>query len=77
MASEAEQRLSRRAEKHRDPICRSPLLSEARNPVKRFFNEAKPFRHVAIHYDKRAENDPAALQLVSVRTRPRDSGSTS
>jgi transposase len=49
------------------PSCFSPSLYKARNLVERFFNKAKQSRRIATRYDKLAENDLAALELVAIR----------
>ena len=49
------------------PICFSPHLYQARNPVERFFNKIKQCRRVATRYDKLAANYLAFIQLASIR----------
>ncbi len=49
------------------PICFSPYLYRARNPVERFFNRIKQSRRVATRYDKLAANYLAFVQLASIR----------
>jgi hypothetical protein len=50
-----------------DPICFSPYLYCARNPVERFFNRITQCRRVATHYDRLAGNYLAFVQLASIR----------
>jgi transposase len=49
------------------PICFSPYLHRSRNLVERFFNKIKQCRRVATRDDKLAANDPAFIQLASIR----------
>jgi transposase len=49
-----------------DPICFSPCLYRARNPVERFFNRIKQCCRVATRYDRLA-NNIAFVQLASIR----------
>jgi hypothetical protein len=45
-----------------EPICFSPHLYRARNPVERFFNRIKQCRRIATRYDKLAANYLAFIQ---------------
>jgi transposase len=49
------------------PICLSPYLYRARNPVERFFNRIKQCRRVATRHDKLAADYLAFVQLASIR----------
>jgi transposase len=48
-----------------DPICFSPSLYRARNPVERFFNRIKQCHRAATRYDRLAANYLAFIQLAS------------
>jgi transposase len=51
----------------KDPICFSPYLYRARNPVERFFNKIRQYRRVATRYDKFAANYLAFVKLASIQ----------
>ena len=51
----------------KDPICFSPYLYRARNPIERFFNRIKHSRRIATRYDKLAANYLAFVELASIR----------
>ena len=50
-----------------DAFSFSPRVYRQRNPVERFFNRIKQFRGLAARYDRRPDNDLAALKLAAIR----------
>ena len=57
-----------RAMPHRlDPPAFSPFLYRLRNAVERFFSRIKHFRAIATRYDRRDDNDLAAVKLAAIR----------
>jgi transposase len=50
-----------------EPICFSPYLHRARNPVERFFTKIKHCRRTVTRCDKLAANYLAFVQLASIR----------